>query len=117
MDVVNGFDPERWLHEDTKPRDYIPFGIAPRSCLGMNLALTDMKVFIATLARRVDFDLLGLKGENLEWASTSVIMKPDNGVPIRAYPHGYSVPKVGLTTKDFGSDAALQVKEHDLFNL
>lgn len=86
MDVMKGFDPDRWLHEETRPRDYIPFGVGPRSCLGGNLALADMKIFISTFARRVDFDLVGSKGTNVEWSPTSVIKKPADGVPILARP-------------------------------
>ena len=38
MDIVEAFKPERWLNEDTKPTEYMPWGIGPRFCLGYNLA-------------------------------------------------------------------------------
>lgn len=82
MNVMTGFDPDRWLHEDTRPRDYIPFGVRPRSCIGKTLASAEIKVFIATLARRVEFELQGSKGDNVEWAPTTVIKKPADGVPV-----------------------------------
>lgn len=82
MNVMTGFDPDRWLHEDTRPRDYIPFGVGPRTCLGKTLASAEIKVFIATLARRVEFELQGSKGDNVKWAPTTVIKKPADGVPV-----------------------------------
>ena len=30
MDIVQGFKPERWLNESTKPTEYMPFGYGPR---------------------------------------------------------------------------------------
>jgi len=45
------FRPERWLGEEGKDleKNYIPFGIGPRSCVGRNLASMELLVFIATL--------------------------------------------------------------------
>merc|ERR1712232_695869 len=59
MDVVQGFMPERWLDEKTKPSEFLPFGSGNRYCLGANLAMTEMKVFLALMARKVDYDLVG----------------------------------------------------------
>merc|ERR1740139_1416473 len=58
MDVVKGFHPERWFKEETKPSEYMPFGIGARFCLGYNLAMAEMKVFLALFVRHVDYDLL-----------------------------------------------------------
>ncbi|KAL9186167.1 hypothetical protein ACHAXT_005405 [Thalassiosira profunda] len=82
MDVAKGFRPERWLDEDTKPTEYMPFGVGPRYCLGVNLALAEMKVFLALLARRVDFDLTNTTAENVEWKKVSIIPKPADGALI-----------------------------------
>eukprot|EP00581_Thalassiosira_minuscula_P039987 CAMPEP_0184464176 /NCGR_PEP_ID=MMETSP0740-20130409/56008_1 /TAXON_ID=385413 /ORGANISM="Thalassiosira miniscula, Strain CCMP1093" /LENGTH=100 /DNA_ID=CAMNT_0026838637 /DNA_START=6 /DNA_END=304 /DNA_ORIENTATION=+ len=47
MDVAKGYQPERWLDDETKPTEYMPFGVGPRFCLGYNLAMAEMKVFLA----------------------------------------------------------------------
>jgi len=60
MDVKRGFVPERWLDVDTRPSsDYIPMGAGPRYCLGATLAYTEMKIFLAVMARNIDFSLAG----------------------------------------------------------
>ena len=82
MDIVKGFKPERWLNEDTKPTEYMPFGVGPRFCLGYNLAMAEMKVFLALFARRVDFDMTNTTAENVEWKKISIIPKPKDGALI-----------------------------------
>ena len=82
MDIVMGFKPERWMHDDTKPTEYMPFGVGPRYCLGVNLALAEMKVFLALFARRVDFDMTNNTPENVEWKKVSIIPKPKDGALI-----------------------------------
>lgn len=80
MDAVAGFSPERWLNDDTKPSsEYMPFGYGPRYCLGSNLAMAEMKVFLATLARKISFKLD--REKDIEWnRGLSVIAKPADGV-------------------------------------
>ena len=82
MDIVKGFKPERWLDDKTKPTDYIPFGVGPRYCLGVNLALAEMKVFLALFVRRVEFDLTNTTPDNVEWKNFSIIPKPKDGALI-----------------------------------
>lgn len=82
MDIVKGFKPERWLDDKSKPTEYIPFGVGPRYCLGVNLALAEMKVFLALFARSVDFDLTNTTPENVEWKNFSIIPKPRDGAEI-----------------------------------
>ncbi len=82
MDVARGFKPERWMDDDTKPTEYMPFGVGPRYCLGVNLALAEMKVFLALFARRVDFDMTNTTPENVEWKKISIIPKPKDGALI-----------------------------------
>jgi cytochrome P450 len=86
MDVIKGFQPERWLSEETTPMDYVPMGAGPRYCLGSVLAHTEMKVFLATLARSIDFELVMDpvdSSRDLRWKRTSIIPKLESGVPIR----------------------------------
>jgi len=82
MDPVMGFCPERWLNMETKPSDsYIPFGFGPRYCLGSNLAMAEMKVFLAVLARNISYKLD--REDNIEWSrDLTVIAKPVDGVQV-----------------------------------
>jgi hypothetical protein len=82
MDVAKGFKPERWLNEATKPTEYLPFGYGPRFCLGYNLAMAEMKVFLALFARRVDFDLVNMSSDHVTWKKASIIPKPEDGAVI-----------------------------------
>mmetsp|Transcript_31473 Transcript_31473/g.66202 ORF Transcript_31473/g.66202 Transcript_31473/m.66202 type:complete len:592 (+) Transcript_31473:165-1940(+) len=82
MDIVKGFKPERWLDEKTKPTEYMPLGVGPRYCLGANLAMAEMKVFLALFARRVEFDMTNTTVENVEWKKVSIIPKPKDGALI-----------------------------------
>jgi len=86
MDVARGFIPERWLNEDTKPTEYMPFGYGPRYCLGANLAMAEMKVFLALFARRVDFELVNMNPDNVTWKRASIMPKPEDGAVIAAHP-------------------------------
>jgi cytochrome P450 len=85
MDVKQGFKPERWADKATKPTAWMPFGSGARRCLGENLAMTEMKVFLATLARRVDYDLVGPTDKVL-WKRMSVLPRPLDGVEIAPRP-------------------------------
>lgn len=82
MDIVEAFKPERWLNEETKPTEYMPWGIGPRFCLGYNLAQAEMKVFLALFARKVaSYEMVA--GELVEWKRLSIIPKPKDGALIR----------------------------------
>ena len=51
------FRPERWLEDRDRPEyAYFPFGGGPRHCLGMRFATAELKLALATLARRVDLE-------------------------------------------------------------
>lgn len=53
----DSFRPERWLDDADRP-EYasFPFGGGPRHCIGMRFAMTELKLSLATIARRVRFD-------------------------------------------------------------
>ncbi len=81
MDIYKGFKPERWLDEDTKPSAWMAFGHGPRFCLGYNLARAEMKIFLALVARNVEFSLVnGTK--DIKWQKMSIIPKPKDGTLI-----------------------------------
>lgn len=90
VDPKAGFVPERWLDPKTTPdTDFVPFGAGPRFCLGYQLALCEMKVFLATMARKIDYNLIkDYDGEQVEWNPTmSVIPQPSDGVVSNQFPN------------------------------
>ena len=49
------FKPERWENLTTRQKNaFIPFSYGPRSCVGRNVAEMEMKLILATWARRFD---------------------------------------------------------------
>jgi cytochrome P450/nitrite reductase/ring-hydroxylating ferredoxin subunit len=58
------FRPERWLDERPNSEAHVPgasmsFGSGPRICPGRSLALTEMRVVLATLVRNFDVERVG----------------------------------------------------------
>jgi cytochrome P450 len=89
MDVMEGFKPTRWMNPETRPRqEFIPFGAGPRYCLGVDLALVEMKTFLAVLARQIpQFDLVypraNADSSEIAWREKGIIPVPEKGVIIR----------------------------------
>jgi cytochrome P450 len=55
------FDPGRFEPEAAEgrhPSAHIPFGGGPRKCIGANMAMLQMLLFLSTFVRRYDFDLV-----------------------------------------------------------
>jgi len=77
------FDPDRFTTEREKklpPQAYMPFGAGPRVCIGNHFALMEGHLILATLARRLRFDLLSTKDIAPE---PLVTLRPKGGVPVR----------------------------------
>ena len=58
-EAPDAFRPERFLAPASDPRDawiYIPFAAGPRHCVGENLAMYEMTVHVARVARRFRLD-------------------------------------------------------------
>ncbi|KAK4212553.1 cytochrome P450 [Rhypophila decipiens] len=55
------FNPDRWLKEggltQRQKNAFIPFSYGPRACVGRNVAEMEMKLIVATWARRYDVEL------------------------------------------------------------
>jgi cytochrome P450 len=86
MDVRKGFRPERWLDETTRPgQEFLPFGVGPRYCLGAELAMCEMKVFLAILARQMpSFDMIyPAIDERIRWRQKAIIPIPEKGILLR----------------------------------
>ncbi len=54
----DAFRPERFLEREPTPFEYLPFGGGARRCLGMPLALLEMRIALAWQARNVGFDVV-----------------------------------------------------------
>ncbi|POS72772.1 hypothetical protein DHEL01_v208832 [Diaporthe helianthi] len=65
------FAPERWLKTDPLYAGdaldaHQPFGFGPRNCLGQNMAMHEMRLILATLIFKFDFELCS---ESRNWAA------------------------------------------------
>ena len=89
------FDPERFSPENKETRHkfaYMPFGIGPRNCVGMRLALFEVKLAIVTLLQRYRIE----PSEKLQVPpkiGTSFIVKPANGVCVKLTRRSRSLEK------------------------
>ena len=78
------FWPERFLPQNSagRPRgSYIPFGAGPRTCVGLNFAMTEILVVLALFLQRFRLELAVEPSEIR--AEPSVTLRPNPGVPIR----------------------------------
>jgi cytochrome P450 len=74
------FRPERFLDQRPSPYEYLPFGGGARRCLGMGFALLEMKVVLATLFARAEFELA--PGYGVRVVRRNVTWGPSEGLPI-----------------------------------
>lgn len=76
------FDPERFSPENKEKMStfaYLPFGLGPRSCIGMRLAILIVKMAIVTLLQRYKIE----PSEKLQIPpkiSKTVIVRPEDGM-------------------------------------
>jgi cytochrome P450 len=80
------FDPERFSPERSAggPRfAYLPFGGGPHICIGMNMAMTEAILILATLARRYRLELA--PGQHVELLQ-QVTLRPRDGLRMRLQP-------------------------------
>eukprot|EP00567_Pseudictyota_dubia_P002363 CAMPEP_0197464174 /NCGR_PEP_ID=MMETSP1175-20131217/63792_1 /TAXON_ID=1003142 /ORGANISM="Triceratium dubium, Strain CCMP147" /LENGTH=544 /DNA_ID=CAMNT_0043000119 /DNA_START=227 /DNA_END=1861 /DNA_ORIENTATION=+ len=82
MDLKKGFDPGRWLDPARKPAEFMGFGEGGRRCLGERLAYTEMKIFLATLARKMDFDLVASPEDEVLWNKDAFMSRPIDGTEV-----------------------------------
>ncbi|HVH99750.1 MAG TPA: cytochrome P450 [Enhygromyxa sp.] len=81
-DNPEGFDPDRFLPERAAERPrytYLPFGGGPRQCIGVNFALYEAKLVLATLLQRYSFAVV--PGQNLRPAA-EVTLRPSHGLKV-----------------------------------
>jgi cytochrome P450 len=79
-DDPNRFDPERFTPEATAARSryaYLPFSVGPHVCIGATLAMSEILITFAVLARRFRFRLVpGQRIEPIAWTS----LRPGRGI-------------------------------------
>jgi cytochrome P450 len=77
------FDPDRFTTEREKalpPQAYLPFGAGPRICIGNHFALMEGHLILATLARKLRFELVS---DRVIDAEPLVTLRPKGGVPVK----------------------------------
>jgi len=77
------FDPGRFHHEAVSARGrgtYLPFGGGRHTCLGQHLAMIEGILMLATLAQRVEVEVLEPEAIRLQAAIT---LRQENGVRVR----------------------------------
>ena len=78
------FSPERFFPENTagRPRGaYLPFGLGPRTCIGIGFATTEILIVLAMFAQRFRVEL-AVDPASVR-AEPSVTLRPDPGVLVR----------------------------------
>ncbi len=82
----DGFHPERFepAREKALPRGaYFPFGAGPRVCIGNHFATMEAQLVLATIAQRVQFELVSQRAPEPD---PMVTLRPGGGVRVRVRP-------------------------------
>lgn len=74
------FRPERFLSREYSPYEYFPFGGGPRRCLGMTLALLEMKIVLGTILTSLELEP---QGPPVRPVRRSVTIAPSGGARMR----------------------------------
>jgi len=78
------FNPDRFSAEKSAARPrcaYLPFGAGPRTCVGLNFAMTEILIVLAVIMQRFRVEL-AMDPAKVE-AEPSVTLRPRRGIPVR----------------------------------
>lgn len=75
------FMPDRWLHINPSPYEYLPFGAGPRMCLGAPLAMLIMKTTVPTILQR--FKVTVVPNTEVSARVISTMLGPTTSVMMR----------------------------------
>jgi cytochrome P450 len=78
------FRPERWLGRKPGTYEWIPFGGGIRRCLGAALAMTEMRVVLTAMARRLDLEATEPKPERALHRNVTMIPARGGRVVLRS---------------------------------
>ena len=82
-DDPGAFRPDRWTDDADRPEyAYFPFGGGPRHCIGMRFAMLELKLVLATLAQRFEFEVLSDPDPELNPGAT---LQPAADVRVRVH--------------------------------
>jgi cytochrome P450 len=80
---VDTFNPDRWeaLPQSVTNYSYLTFLQGPRSCIGRRFAETEIKVFLAALIQRLNFEEV-VKGRRVE-RERMITTRPKDGMYLK----------------------------------
>lgn len=76
------FDPERWATSKPSVYEYNPFSAGPRTCIGAQFALLEIKIALAMLLQRYSLELLPQRIDRF----AELVLMPKQPVQVRVRP-------------------------------
>lgn len=77
------FDPERFSEGAKSHPGYLPFGVGPRVCIGMRLALLEVKIAVCSIVRRYKIFQCDQTQDPIKFHVTPLVMRPEKGIRLR----------------------------------
>ena len=77
------FNPDRWNKRDFKPTEFLPFGGGIRKCLGLTLAILEMKMVVAAWMKHFRFELPDDAPASEPVYRRNITMAPRSGIPLK----------------------------------
>ncbi|MEO1370286.1 MAG: cytochrome P450 [Acidobacteriota bacterium] len=77
------FDPSRWLRHKPGTYEYMPFGVGPRTCLGVSYGMTQLRLVVAMVLQAHRLDVIA--GTKIDIKS-AVVIGPKKPIFMRVSP-------------------------------